>query len=108
MAIYRLGTYLHLMMMRQIVMYLLAALTCVVFVPISNASGVAGIIEFQNLISQNEDIRIMPDDLAYFLVIHNYDATPENGYVQVRIDDKIYKVVPNGVEPGLADLSVIN
>jgi hypothetical protein len=49
-----------------------------------------------------------PNDLAFFLATHNYDATPKNGYVQVKIDGTIYKVVPNSSQPGLADLSIIN
>jgi hypothetical protein len=49
-----------------------------------------------------------PNDLAFFLATHNYNATPKNGYVQVKIDSTIYKVVPNGPQPGLADLSIIN
>jgi len=96
------------MMMRQIVSYLLAALICALFVPESFASGVAEITEFQNLISQNEDTHITPNDLAFFLATHNYDATPKDGYVQVRMSGTIYKVVPNGAKPGLADLSIID
>ncbi|VVB64454.1 Uncharacterised protein [uncultured archaeon] len=48
------------------------------------------------------------DDLAFFLGTHNYGATPKDGYVQVKIDGTIYKVVPNGANPGLADLSTLN
>jgi hypothetical protein len=96
------------MMMRQIVPSLLAALICLAFVPASYASGAAEITELSKLISQNEDIQITPNDLAFFLVTHNYDATPKDGYVQVKVDDTIYKVVPNGAHPGLADLTIMN
>jgi hypothetical protein len=96
------------MMMRQIVPSLLAALICVAFVPASYASGVAEGTELVKLISQNEDTHITPNDLAFFLASHNYDATPRGGYVQVKIEGTIYKVVPNGANPGLADLSIIN
>jgi hypothetical protein len=97
-----------LMMMRQIVPILLAALICAAFVPACYASGVAESTELSKLITQNEDTRITPNDLAFFLATHNYDAAPKDGYVQVKIDGTIYKVVPNGEKPGLADLSIIN
>jgi hypothetical protein len=96
------------MMMRQIVPSLLAALVFVAFAPASYASGVADSTELSKLILQNEDTKMTPNDLAFFLATHNYDATPKDGYVQVKIDGTIYKVVPNSSLPGLADLSIIN
>jgi len=62
----------------------------------------------ETIISQNEDTYMTPNDLAFFLDTHNYDASVKDGYVQVKIDGTIYKVVPNGVKPGLADLSTIS
>ena len=91
------------MMMRQIVPFLICALVCVAFAPSSLASGVDEYAELSKLISQNEDSRITADDLAFFLATHNYDATPMDSYVQVKIDDIIYMVVPNGAHPGLGD-----
>ena len=49
-----------------------------------------------------------PNDLAFFLATHNFDATPKDGYVQVQIDGTIYKVVINGADSGLVSLSSIN
>ena len=95
-------------MIRQIVPYLLVALVCVAFAPSSYASGVADCKELTKLISQSCDARMTPNDLAFFLATHNYDAMPKDGYVQVKIDCAIYKVVPNGANTGLADLSTIN
>ena len=96
------------MMMRQIVPSLLAALVFVAFAPASYASGVADSTELSKLILQSQDTKMTPNDLAFFLATHNYDATPKDGYVQVKIDGAIYKVVPNGANPGLADLSTSN
>ena len=96
------------MMMRQLVPILLAALICVAFAPMSYASGVADSTELSKLISQSGDTNMTPNDLAFFLATHNYDATPKNGYVQVKVNGTVYKVVPNGSQPGLADLSIIN
>jgi len=95
-------------MMRQIVPFSISALVCVAFALSSLASGVDEYAEFSKLISQNEDTRITADDLAFFLATHNYDATPMDSYVQVKIDDIIYMVVPNGDHPGLGDLSIIS
>jgi hypothetical protein len=96
------------MMMRQIVPSLLASLVFIAFAPASYASGVAESTELSKLISQSEDTHITTNDLAFFLATHNYDSTPKDGYVQVKTDGIIYKVVPNGAHPGLADLSTIN
>jgi len=96
------------MMMRQIVPFSISALVCVAFAPPSLASGVDERAELSKLILQNEDTRITADDLAFFLATHNYDATPMDSYVQVKIDDIIYMVVPNGAHPGLGDLSMIS
>ena len=95
-------------MMRQLVPILLAALIYVAFAPMSYASGVADSTELSKLISQSGDTNMATNDLAFFLATHNYDATPKNGYVQVKVNGTVYKVVPNGSQPGLADLSIIN
>jgi hypothetical protein len=95
------------MMMRQIILSLIAALICMAYMPASNASGAAGSTELTKLISQNEDTYITPNDLAFFLATHNYDAAPKDGYVQVKIEGTIYKAIPNGAHPGLADLMIM-
>jgi hypothetical protein len=96
------------MMMRQIVPSLIAALVCVAFAPASYASGAVASTELSKLISQNEDVHMTAEDLAFFLATHNYDATPKDGHVQVKMDGTIYNLVPNGAHPGLADLTIIN
>ena len=96
------------MMMRHIVPYLLAALVCAAFAPASYASGVADSKEMTKLISQSGDARMTPNDLAFFLATHNYDATPKDGYVQVKIDGTIYTVVINSADSGIVSLSIIN
>jgi hypothetical protein len=55
------------------------------------------------LISQNEDSRMGVKDLAFFLVTHDFDAVPKKDYVEVHMDDTVYKLVPNGQYPGLAN-----
>jgi hypothetical protein len=96
------------MMMRQIVSYLIAALTCIISVSANPAFG--AVAENQNLtelISQYHDTHMTVEDLAFFLATHDYNATPRDGYVQVTIGGTIYKAVPNSTT-GLAELSIIN
>lgn len=58
------------------------------------------------LISQNEDSRMGVKDLAFFLVAHDFDAVPKKDCVEVHIDDIVYKLVPNGQFPGLANKTI--
>ena len=102
------GALSALMMMRQIVSYLLAALTCIVFVSANPAFGaVAENRDLTELISQYHDTHMTVEDLAFFLATHNYNATPKDGYVQVIVDRTIYKAVPNSTT-GLAELTIMN
>jgi hypothetical protein len=96
------------MMMRQIVPSLIVALVCVAFAPSSYASNTSSSNQLLELISQNEDVQMTAEDLAFFLAMHNFDATPKEGFVQVKMNGTIYNLVPNGANPGLADLTIIN
>ena len=96
------------MMMRQIVSYLIAALTCVVFVSANPALG--AVTENQNLteaISQYQDTHMTVEDLAFFLATHNYNATPKEDHVQITIGGTVYRAVPNSTT-GLAELTIMN
>jgi hypothetical protein len=72
-----------------------------------NASGTVDHTELLKLISQNEDPLMTSNDLAFFLASHDFDATPKDGYVEVKLDGVVYEAVPNGNGPGLADLTII-
>jgi hypothetical protein len=96
------------MMMRQIVSYLIAALTCTEFVTACPAFGaVAENNDLTKVISQFHDTHMTIEDLAFHLATHNYNATPQDGYVQVTIAGSIYKAAPNSTT-GLAELSIMN
>jgi hypothetical protein len=96
------------MMMRQIVSYLIVALTCTVFVTACPAFGaVAENHDLNEVISQCHDTHMTVEDLAFFLATHNYNATPKDGYVQITIGGTIYKAVLNSTT-GLAELSLMN
>jgi hypothetical protein len=97
-----------MMMMRQIVSYLMAALICVVFVPANPAFGaVAENRDLTETISQYHDTHMTVKDLAFFLATHNYNAMPKENHVQVIVDGTIYRAVPNSTT-GLAELTIVN
>jgi hypothetical protein len=92
------------MMMRQIETYLIAALTCIVFVSANPAFGtIPENSDLTKLITQYHDTHMTVNDLAFFMATHNYDAIPGNGYVQITINGATCKATPNN-ETGYAEL----
>jgi hypothetical protein len=92
--------------MRGSTKYLMAIMAaCMILVGLNSAAASGGdISDLKNLISVNEDIRMNSQDLAFFLATHNYSAVPRDGYVEIDMNGKICKLVPNGDEPGLCDM----
>jgi hypothetical protein len=93
--------------MRMATKYLMAIMAvCIIAVGLNTASASSeDISDLKKLISVNEDTRMNSQDLAFFLVTHNYSAVPKDGYVNIDVDGKIYKLVPNGDKPGLCDIA---
>ena len=60
--------------------------------------------ELKVLLTSFDDPGMDINDLAFFLVTHNYDATPAGSFVEVKIDSQVYRLVPNGKKPGLCDI----
>jgi hypothetical protein len=85
---------------------ILIHLTTLSFAALSSAA--ADNSALVKLVSQIEDPRMSVKDLAFFLVTHDFDATPKKDYIEVHIDDTVYKLVPNGQYPGLANVTVIS
>jgi hypothetical protein len=86
--------------------YLTAAIICVIFASMSYPSSASeGSTNLVKLVKDNEDVRINAQDLAFLLATHGFDAVPKGGYVIVKLDKATYKMTPNGVKPGLADMS---
>lgn len=83
---------------------ILILLTMLPFTALSSAA--ADHSALMKLISQNEDPRMEVKDLAFFLVTHDFDAVPKKDHVEVRIDDTVYKLMPNGQYPGLANETI--
>jgi hypothetical protein len=66
------------------------------------------ISELRERILSFEDSKITVQDLAFYLVTHNYDAVPRDGYVELELDGESYRLVPNGKAPGVCDISPLN
>lgn len=62
--------------------------------------------ELMKLISENEDDRINVNDLAFLLVVHDFDAKPVGRHVELNLNGTIYNLVPNGQYPGLANITI--
>jgi len=85
----------------------LLALIC--FATLSSAvlpSETPTISDLKKLISENEDIHITVNDLAYFLAIHDFDARPVGDHVELQLNGTTYTLVPNGPYPELANITV--
>jgi len=61
--------------------------------------------DLRSLTSGFDDPRINSEDLAFYLVTHNFDAAPKGGYVEVDLAGNIYKLTPNGSAPGLCSIA---
>ena len=64
------------------------------------------ISELKSTISSFDDPRMNAEDLAFYLVTHEFDAKPKDGYVEVGLEGRICKLTPNGSAPGLCSITV--
>lgn len=64
------------------------------------------ISELKSTISSFDDPRMNAEDLAFYLVTHEFDAKPKGGYVEVGLEGRICKLTPNGSAPGLCSITV--
>jgi hypothetical protein len=94
--------------MRWVTKYLPAIMTVCILMAVMNTASAAGedISDLKKLISGYEDTRMDTQDLAFFLATHNYNAVPRDGYVELNLNGKIYKLIPNSEKPGLCDIMV--
>jgi len=63
------------------------------------------ISSLKSLLTSFDDPNMDAADLAFFLVTHNYNAVPAGNFVEVKIDGRVYQLVPNGKKPGLCDIA---
>jgi hypothetical protein len=80
-------------------------IVCIMLVSLNTATALDGDIpDLKKLISSNEDARMNVQDLAFFLATHNYNVVPKDGYVELDLNGKILKLIPNGEKSGLCDM----
>jgi hypothetical protein len=92
--------------MKEIHPYLIIIFVLLAFLSIAPIStGVADKSELMTQILGIEDPLINVNDLAFLLVTHDFDAMPKGDYVEVRLNNTIYKLVPNGRYQGLANVT---
>ena len=60
----------------------------------------------RGLVFSFDDPKMTVQDLAFYLVTHNYDASPRDDYVELKFDGESYRLIPNGNAPGLCDISI--
>ena len=92
---------------KEIHLYLVVIFVLLAFLSIAPIStGLADTSELMKLILGDEDPLINVNDLAFLLVTHDFDAVPKGDYVEVRLNNTIYKLVPNGRYPGLGNVTL--
>ena len=79
------------------------AILAVLALLITASAGGNDLDNLKKLVSSLNDPKMTVQDLAFFLATHNYDARPTKDYVELKLDDKVYKLIPNG-----GNLSVLN
>ena len=92
---------------KEIRLYLVVIFVLLAFLSIAPIStGVSDKSELTKLILGDVDPLINVNDLAFLLATHDFDAMPKGDYVEVRLNNTVYKLVPNGRYPGLANVTL--
>lgn len=82
---------------------------CVIVISLyNNSADTDDLSEFKNLISSFEDQRIDSQDLAFFLATPGYDSSHKKNYIELKRNNPIYKLAPNGEMPGLSDIIILD
>jgi hypothetical protein len=82
---------------------------CIIVVSLNMAMAFGengDVSSLKNLLSSFDDRGINSRDLAFFLVTHNYDATPVGSQVEVKLNGRVFLLTPNRDRPGLCDIKL--
>jgi hypothetical protein len=82
----------------------LLSLVFLLALPTASASS-ASLSDLMSTVSSFDDPRMDAEDLAFYLVTHGIDATPNDDHAEVDLGGDIYKLTPNGAAPGLASIA---
>lgn len=81
---------------------------CIVTISISTASPIGGdLSDLKNLISYFEKSDMSSQDLASVLANQGFDAFAKNGYTEVHLLGKIYKITPSVDKPGSFETEIM-
>ena len=83
----------------------LISIVIMLALPTVGASN-ASLSDLKSTISSFDDPRMDAEDLAFYLVTHDFDAKPKGGYVEVGLEGRVCKLIPNGPAPGLCTITV--
>lgn len=78
-------------------------LLILVLPPVSASSDTLS--DLESLISSFDDPYMSTNDLAFYLATHGFDASPKGSFVEVDLNGHIYKLAPNGSDPGLCTIA---
>ena len=92
--------------MRRLKAFMAICIIAVSLVPAISAGKTENLTDLKSLLTSFDDRNINSQDLAFFLVTHDYDATPVGSKVEVKLNEKVYVLVPNGDRPGLCDIAI--
>jgi hypothetical protein len=82
---------------------------CVIVVSLyNNSADTDDLSELKNLISSFEDQRIDSQDMAFFLATHGYDSSLKKNYIELKRNNMIYKLAPNGEMPGQSSIIILD
>jgi len=71
------------------------------------ASAVEDISDVKNLVSSLEKPAMSSQEMAAFLTAHGFDAVAKNGYTELALTGKIFKITPSAEKPGSYDTELI-
>ncbi len=81
---------------------------CIAMISISTATAIGGdTSDLKNLISSIEKTDMSSQDVASFLAAYGFDATAKDGYVELVLEGRIYKITPNADKPGSYDTEIM-
>ena len=78
-----------------------------VTISIGLASPVADISDVKNLISSLEKPAMSSQEMAAFLMAQGFNAIAKNGYTELGLTGKIFKITPSAEKPGSYEMELI-
>jgi hypothetical protein len=88
--------------------YLMAIIAIgLVTTSISPSSAVEDISDVMNIILSSEKLVMSSPEMAAFLTAHGFDAVAKNGYTELALTGKIFKITPRADKPGSYEAELI-